>query len=292
MKPSRFGYVAPGDLQSTVDVLAAYGDQCKLLAGGQSLGPLLNLRLASPRVLVDLGNVQELGKRPHREGGMVVIYAMSRQRDVERDRLIAEYCPLVSQALPCVAHRTIRHRGTIGGSLAHADPAAELPAVALASQAEFNAQGPGGCRIISANSFFEGYFTTALAADEVLVSVQFPMAKQGSGSAWVEFAPRNGDYAIVGVAAVLHLNHNERIMAARLTYSGISDKPWRHEAVDSILVGERGGTEVFDAAADAAVVRCEPSGDLVGSAKYRRHLVRVLTARALELSFERARANR
>lgn len=293
MKPSRFSYVAPVSVPETVDVLVAYGDNCKVLAGGQSLGPLLNLRLANPQVLVDLGRLNTLSASPRADASAITIFAMSRQWDIERNEVVAANCPLISQALPFVAHRTIRHRGTIGGSLVHADPAAELPAVALAMRAEFVAQGPRECRTVNADEFFRGYFTTALETDELLVSIRFPKATARSGTSWMEFAPRHGDYAIVGIAAMLELGEDgETITSARLAYSGVADVPWRHEEVDTLLLGgERARSDVFDSAACAAAGLCEPASDLLGSVQYRRHLVRVLTNRALEHAYKRAVRN-
>ena len=293
MKPCRFTYVAPSSLDETVQALTSWGaDACKLLAGGQSLGPLLNLRLSNPEVVIDLDGVKELGGTPTCDDFGISLPAMSRQRSIELNRTVAEVCPLITQALPFVAHRTIRNRGTIGGSLAHSDPAAELPAVALANNAEFVAFGPHGERRIPASEFFQGYFTTALAADEILWSIGFARQVNGMGSAWVEFAPRHGDFAIVGVAAELKIDGAGVIESARLAYSGIADTPWRNNQVDDTLVGERARVGVYRAAARIASTSCHPPADLVGTTAYRQHLVRVLTVEALALATTRARAHK
>lgn len=281
MKPARFQYVAPRTVEEAIGVLTRYGDGCKLLAGGQSLGPLLNLRLATPDVLVDLERIDELAAPPSRVDSVIRIPAMTRQRSLELSPIVRTHVPLLSDALPFVAHRTIRNRGTIGGSLAHADPSAELPAVALACGAAIVIQGPTGQRRVSAEAFFQGYFTTALYPDEVVVAVEFPAAVARQGSSWVEFAPRRGDFAIVGAAAVVQLSPHGTVASCRLAYSGVSDRPWRDETSESRLVGEYPSPQVFDRIADSFAERCEPIGDLSGSAVYRKGLVRHLTAAVL-----------
>lgn len=291
MKPARFRYLAPTSVPEAIEALAAYKDNSKLMAGGQSLGPLLNLRLARPDIVIDLGSVAELATGPREDGDRITIPAMTPQRAAEVSSLVGRYCPLLTEALPNVAHRTIRNRGTIGGSVAHADPAAEIPSVAVASNAIIRSQGPEGTRRIPADSFFLGLFTTVLQPAEMVVAIEFPKLAPRQGSCWVEFAPRRGDFAIVGVAAQLGLTLEGAIEWARLVYSGVWDKPWRDEAAESRLLGEQPGTDVFDVVADYVAAQCRPSSDSVASSDYRKSLVKHLTIKALTGASERAMVN-
>ncbi len=289
MKPVPFRYVRADSLEEVLEALSEHGDEAKVLAGGQSLGPLLNLRLATPTVIVDINKVPELAGPPQDEGAAVTIPAMMRQRDAERSAILATKCPMVTQALPFVAHSTIRNRGTVGGSLAHADPAAELPTVATALDAEFTARSIRGSRVIAAADFFQSYFTSDLAEDEVLVSVRFPARTSGEGSAWEEFAPRHGDFAIVGVAAKVSLDPSGVVTAARLVFSGVAETPHRAVEAEQVLVGHAPTAEALAAAGAAASAGCRPPADLVGSSEYRQNLIGLLTARALETAAESAR---
>jgi carbon-monoxide dehydrogenase medium subunit len=288
MKPVRFCYVAPASVPEAIEALRAYRDNSKLLAGGQSLGPLLNLRLARPDILIDLGSVAGLAAGPQEDGDRITIPAMTSQRAVELSPLARQYCPLLTEALPNVAHRTIRNRGTIGGSMAHADPAAEIPSVAVASNATMVAQGPAGTRRIPAVSFFLGLFTTALEPAEIVIAAEFPKPAARQGSCWAEFAPRRGDFAVVGVAAQLRLAQDGGIEWARLVYSGVWDKPWRAEEAESRLIGQRPVGRIFGNAADSAAAQCRPASDSVASSEYRKSLVRHLTIKALTDASERA----
>jgi carbon-monoxide dehydrogenase medium subunit len=288
VKPAPFRYVRATDLEEVLRVMAEHGDEAKILAGGQSLGPLLNLRLATPSLVVDVNGVPELAGGPEDDGTSVTIPAMTRQRDAELSPLLARTCPLVTQALPFVAQRTIRNRGTIGGSLAHADPAAELPAVAVALGAEFTARSVRGPRVIPAHDFFSSYFTPDLEEDEVLVSVRLPARARGEGSAWEEFAPRHGDYAIVGVAAHVRLDPSGVVAAARLVYSGVAEKPYDARGAATLMVGGQPTAELFREAGAAAAAACDPPTDPFGSAEYRKNLIGKLTARALQAAVARA----
>jgi carbon-monoxide dehydrogenase medium subunit len=291
MKPARFRYVAPTSVSEAIEVIAAYEDESKLLAGGQSLGPLLNLRLARPDVIIDLGAIGELATGPRDDGDRITIPAMTTQHTVEGSPLARRYCPLLAEALPHVAHRTIRNRGTVGGSVAHADPAAEIPSVAVASNAIVRAQGPEGVRGIPADRFFLGLFTTALEPAEIVVAIEFPKADSRQGDCWMEFAPRRGDFAVVGVAARLGLAASGEIEYARIVYSGISDRPWREETAEEMLLGQRPRSDVFEAAADRAAARSRPGSDSVASSDYRQSLTRHLTVQALSGACERAVVN-
>src|SRR6202034_1824501 len=256
MKLSPVEYEAPGTVAEALDLLAEHQDEASVLAGGQSLIPLLALRLARPAVLVDVNGVAELSGMAQADG-WVAIGAMTREYVAEESATVAAAVPLLAAALPLIGHDAIRSRGTIGGSLAHADPAAELPAVARALNAEFVVRSPSGMRVIPAADWFEGYLTTARRPDEILVEVRLPVAAPGTGVAFQEVARRHGDFAIVGLAASLTLA-GDVITDARLAFSGVADVPVRATDAEDLLVGERPSAELFAEAARrvaAALVR-------------------------------------
>jgi CO/xanthine dehydrogenase FAD-binding subunit len=285
VKPPAFDYVAPRTLDEAVAALVAAGPEAKVLAGGQSLIPLLNFRLAHPTLLVDLNRVAELSYVTPRNGG-VAIGAMTRQVSIERDTNLARSQPLLKEAIGWVGHPAIRSRGTFGGSLAHADPAAELPAVAICLNASFSVVGPRGRRAISAEDFFQGYLTTALAPDEILEQAWLPPLAPSTGQAWLEFARRHGDFALVGVAASITLV-DELVRDARIVLTGVGGKPVRAREAETLLLGGAVAERV-GAAADAARSAIEPEADIHASKEYRAHLAGVLTERAIRLAAERA----
>lgn len=288
MKPAPFDYFAPTAVDEALSLLAEHGGDAKPLAGGQSLIPAMNFRLARPQALIDLNRIPDLSYLRQSRTGLA-IGAMTRQRAVERSDVVARVAPLVAEAMPAIAHVQIRNRGTIGGSLAHADPAAELPAVMLALEATFQARSAGGERWISAGEFFKGMLETALRPDELLVEIVLPPLPERSGTAFVEMARRHGDYALVGVAVVVTLDARDRCQAARIALLSVGDGPVLAVEAGSVLAGEPPSDAVFRAAADAAATRdVDPPSDIHASAAYRRHLVAVLTRRALERAFERA----
>ena len=287
MKPPPFEYFAPDTVEEALALLAQYGDEAKPLAGGQSLVPVLNFRLARPAVLVDLNRIDLLAGIEAADGGLR-IGAMTRQRRAERDELVRRHAPLIAEALPHVAHPQIRNRGTIGGSIAHADPAAELPALALALEATLRLRSAASDRTIAARDFFTGLFATALAADELLVEVDLPPLPARSGCAFEEVARRHGDYALLAVAAVVALDDAERCVEARLAYVGAGPGPLRSAAAETALTGRRIDDAAMRDAAEAAFVELDPGGDVHASADYRKALARVLTARALARAVERA----
>jgi carbon-monoxide dehydrogenase medium subunit len=280
VKPAPFDYRAPTSVPETVELLAEYGEEAKVLAGGQSLLPLMALRLARPGLLVDIGGVAEL--RQSAVNGTVELGAGIRQRSLERDPQMAEHCPLLAAALPLIAHPPIRNRGTIGGSLAHGDPAAELPTVAVALDAELVAIGVRGSRPIAAADFFLGHFTTALAPDELLVQVRFPSRSPNTGAAFDEISRRHGDFALVGCAAVVTLAGDGTIADVRLVFSGVASTPQRTVEAEAVLIGARPGAEAWAAAAAEVSRVLRPTADLHASAAYRRHVGGVLAARALD----------
>jgi carbon-monoxide dehydrogenase medium subunit len=293
MKPPPFEYYAPTTLDEALAHLANFGYDAKALAGGQSLIPTMNFRLAQPGVLVDLNPIAELSFiRPTQAGGLC-IGAMTRQRQVERDPLVAERAPLVHETMPFIAHPQIRNRGTFGGSLAHADPAAELPAVATALDARFHLRSQSGERWLPVNEFYVGLFATGLETEELLVEVELPPLPPRSGYAFTEMARRHGDYALVGVAAVMTLDQAGRCEAAKLVFLSVGDGPVEAHQAGQLLIGQTPTPEAIRAAAEtAAQADISPSGDIHASAEFRRHLARVLSQRVLTQAFERAQATR
>jgi CO/xanthine dehydrogenase FAD-binding subunit len=286
MKLPPFAYEAPATVAEAVDLLAEHGDEASVLAGGQSLIPLLALRLARPAVLIDINGVGELsGVSP--EDGQVTIGAGTREYVAEESGTIAEAVPLLAAALPLIGHEAIRSRGTIGGSLAHADPAAELPAVARALDAEFVVRGPSGERVIPSAEWFEGYLTTSRRPDELLVEIRFPAAKPGTGASFHEVARRHGDFAMVGLATSLVLSGGV-IGEARLAFAGVSDVPYRAAAAEDLLAGERPSAELFDEAARRATEDLSPPGDLHGSSDYRKTVAAAVVRRGLRAAADNA----
>jgi CO/xanthine dehydrogenase FAD-binding subunit len=288
MKPAAFDYHRPATLDQALERLAEHEGDAKPLAGGQSLIPAMNFRLARPAVLVDLNRLSELGYIRSDPDGLR-IGAMTRQRSVETSDLVRRAAPLVSEAMPFIAHPQIRNRGTVGGSIAHADPAAELPAVMVALGATFRARGRTGLRAIAAEEFFTGLFTTALAPHELLVEIVVPPPAPGTGSAFVEMARRHGDYALAGVAAVVTLERGGRCRAVRIALFSVGDGPVLARAAAGLLEAQVPSPELIRAVADRASRDIDPPGDIHASPAYRRHLAGVLVRRALSRAWERAR---
>jgi len=287
MKLPPVGYEAPTTAAETVGLLAEYLDEASVLAGGQSLIPLLALRLARPAVLIDINGVGELSGVSATDG-WVAIGAMTREYVAEESETVADTVPLLAAALPLIGHEAIRSRGTIGGSLAHADPAAELPAVARALDAELVVRGPSGERVVPAAEWFEGYLTTSRRPDELLLEVRFPAARPGTGISFQEVARRHGDFAIVGLAASLTLSEGV-ISDARLAFAGMSYVPVRAPAAEDLMVGERPSAELFDAAARRATEDLDPPADLHGSSDYRTTVAAALVRRGLRAAADNAR---
>lgn len=278
MIPAAFDYVRPSTVDEAVRALSDGGEDAKLLAGGQSLIPVLRLRLAAPTVLVDLGGVEELrGVRD--DGDALVIGATTRHADVLRDPLIAEHAPLIAQATARVGDRQVRHLGTVGGSLSHADPAADLPSVAVALDATFEIAGPGGRRTVAASEFFLDFLTTALAPDEVLVSVRVPK-RPGWTTHYEKFVRVAQAWAVVGVAAAVR-RENGSIAEARVSLSNMGSTPLRAAGVEEALAGTSATVDAVASAAGRAGEGTDPPSDVFASADYRRHLVTVLTKRAV-----------
>jgi aerobic carbon-monoxide dehydrogenase medium subunit len=286
MKLPDFKYEAPATVADAIALLAEHQDEASLLAGGQSLIPLLALRLAHPAVLVDINGLDELSGVSVR-GGQVTVGALTREYVAEESGTVAETLPLLASALPLIGHEAIRSRGTLGGSLAHADPAAELPAVARALDAEFVVRSELGERVIPAAEWFEGYLTTSRRPDEILVEVRFPVAEPGTGVAFQEVARRHGDFAIVGLAASLTLIDGT-ITNARLAFSGVADVPVRAAEAESLLVGQQPSAELFAEAAGRSAAALDPPADLHGTSDYRKKVAAVLVRRGLRAAADNA----
>ncbi len=288
MKPAPFEYTAPDTLDEALSVLAEHGDEAKILAGGQSLVPMMNFRLAQPSLLVDcnrLGGLELI--RASGDGGLAV-GAMTRVRQLERDPQVASAAPLVHETVPYIAHSQIRNRGTVGGSLAHADPASELPALALARGFSLRLQRAGGERWVEAGDFFTGLLETALEPEEMVTEVVIPPMPPATGWAFTEVSRRHGDYAQVGVAALVTIAGGV-CSGARLVYLSVGETPMVATRAAGLLRGERLTAESFQAAAEmAAANEIEPAGDIHATEAYKRHLARVLTVRVLETASERA----
>jgi CO/xanthine dehydrogenase FAD-binding subunit len=289
VKPPPFDYLAPQSLEEALEVLAERGLDAKVLAGGQSLVPLLNFRLAHPAVLVDLNGIAAL-ERLEESGRGLRLGALVRHATLERDARVADRDPLLAETVPWIAHPQIRNRGTVGGSLAHADPAAELPVWAVARRARFKLARRGGERWVEAGDFFVGLMSTALAPEELLTEVEVPPLAPHTGWAFEEFARRHGDYALMGVAALVTLDGG-RCTAARLVYLGGGEVPREAPEAARLLESEGLSESSIAAAAELAANReIEPSPDIHATVAYKRHLAGVLTRRALSRARDRAAA--
>ncbi len=286
MKLPPVDYEAPKTVSEALDLLAEHTDEASVLAGGQSLIPLLALRLAYPAVLIDINGIAELSGVSVTDGWLT-IGAMTREYVAEESETVAGAVPLLAAALPLIGHEAIRSRGTIGGSLAHADPAAELPAVARALDAEFVVRSQSGERVIPAAEWFQGYLTTSRRPDELLVQVRFPTAGRGTGTSFQEVARRHGDFAVAGLAASLTLSDGA-ISDARLAFAGISDVPVRAADVEAFLIGESPSAELFDEAARRATEDIDPPADLHGSSDYRKKVAAALVRRGLRAAADNA----
>lgn len=287
MKPPLFDYYDPATEDEAFALLAEYGPDAKVLAGGQSLMPLLNMRLVEPAVLIDINQLQTLsGIREASDH--LAIGAMTRQHGVEQSELVRRLCPLLSEALPHVGYPQIRHRGTIGGSLVHADPSAELPAVMAALDVEFDVRSRQGSRVLGPEAFFESYLTTALGPEELLCEIRIPNQPPRTGYGFLEMARVAGAFAIVGVAALVTLNEEDRCVRARVSVIGGGPVPHRATATEAALQGETLTSERIQQAAQVADADLEPESDVHATAAYRRNLARVLTQRTLTTAWQRA----
>jgi aerobic carbon-monoxide dehydrogenase medium subunit len=288
VKPSPLQLERPRSLDEALALLAEHGDEAKLIAGGQSLVPLLNFRLAAPAVLVDLGAVPALAGIEIAEGA-VRVGAMCSQRDLERHATAMAACPLLALALPYVGHVATRNRGTVGGSIAHADAAAELPLLLQTLAGEVEVTGPPGARLVAADEFFVSHLTSCLEADEIVTEVRFPSGGAAWGAGFAEVAPRHGDYAVCAVACALRVEDGV-VVQARLGAGAVSDRPLSLPAAAAALVGSRCDPRAVAAAEEAARLAVDPSDGMHASAEYRRHLTGVLVGRAAARAYASAAA--
>ncbi len=288
MKPPNFDYYDPRELEEVFELLGRYQGDAKILAGGQSLIALLNFRLSRPAALIDINRLPHLSYIEERDGRLC-FGALTRQRTIEFSTVVRERLPLMAEATQYVGHLPTRTRGTIGGSLAHADPAAEYPALVTALDAELVIGRATGQRIMKAREFFRDVMTTALEPDEVLLEVRIPPMPSGAGWAFEEFSRRHGDFAIVAVAAQLAIDRAGRCSEVRLAAAGAGPTPVRLQKAEKILLQSSLSDEVLAEAAQSASEEVEPSSDIHAPADYRRHLTRVLTKRALCKALARAK---
>ena len=290
MKPVAFDYHAPASLEEALTLLAEHGDAAKALAGGQSLVPMLNLRLVRPRVLVSLRRLSALDYM-RRDNGAIVVGSMTRQRRLEISREVWEACPLLTEAIHFVGHPTIRNQGTVGGSIAHADPAGELPAVLVALDGRVTLASTGGSRTVPAADFFRGLMTTDAQSHELITEIQFQQIGQPGhrrGHGFEEVSRRHGDFALAGVAVALSVDADGRVSEARIALLGVEARPRRCVQAETALKGQRWAADRLADVAALAACDLDPLADIHASAEFRVHLTRVLTRRALERAYRRA----
>jgi carbon-monoxide dehydrogenase medium subunit len=287
MKPASFEYFAPTSVADAVSLLQEHGPEAKLLAGGQSLVPLLNMRLARPTVVIDVNRVEGLDY-VREDAGALAIGAMTHQRTIERSELVERANPLLHAATRLIGHPQIRNRGTVGGSIAHADPAAELPAIALALDAEMRIVGPTGEKLVPAAEFFVTYLTTSLEPGEMLTEVRFPVLAERTGWAIQEMTRRHGDFALAGAAVTLTMNGGS-CSGARIVLFGVGATPLRVQLAEERLIGQRvDAALIVDVGREISVSIDEPLADIHATSEYRRNLAGVLTERGLMEALERA----
>ncbi len=288
MKPASFEYHVPDSIEQALDHLHEYGSEAKLLAGGQSLIPAMNFRVVQPGILIDLNRIREL-EFVQEDKKALHIGAMTRERELELNPMIAKNAPLLAEAVPHIAHPQIRNRGTLGGSLAHADPAAELPVLMVALGARLKARSLSNERWIAAQDFFSGMFTTNLKEDEMLVEVELPSMPPRTGWSFMEVAPRAGDYALMGVAALVTLDKRGKCKQAKLVYLNAGDGPVDAKEAAKKLEGEALNEISIESAAEwAGEKEINPFGNVHTSPEFQRHLAKVLTRKALKTALARA----
>jgi CO/xanthine dehydrogenase FAD-binding subunit len=288
MKPAPFEYYAPDSLEQALDLMNQYAGEAKILAGGQSLVPAMNFRVVQPNVLIDLNGIAELSYI--REASSVIrVGAMTRERHLEVDPSLAMQVPLLHEAVPYIAHPQIRNRGTLGGSLVNADPAAELPVLMLALDARLKAKSKSGERWINAKDFFLGMFTTALEPDEILVEIELPVSPSRTGWSFMEVAPRVGDYALMGVSALVTLDENGKCERAKLVYLNAGEGPVEALEAEKLLTGGTLNDPLIELAANSVSEKeLHPFGNIHASPEFQKHLANVLTKRALKQATRRA----
>ena len=288
MKPALFQYVAAESVEHAIALLTEHGPNAKLIAGGQSLVPMMNFRLARPDWLIDINRISNLaGIRV--EGNTLRIGSMTRYADLEASDTVRRHAPLLGLILPHIAHAAIRNRGTVGGSVCHADPAAEMPVAMLALDAVFEVRGPVGTRRIAANDFFLGQMTTAIEADEILTAIDLPVARAEDAAGFSEFARRRGDFALASAAVVLRLAGDQLTDHVRIAVGGLSERPMRARGAEALLAGWNAEPALIERAAREAANEVDAGSDLHATESYRRHLVQTQVKLALTAALERTR---
>ncbi|MGE6612629.1 FAD binding domain-containing protein [Peribacillus sp. NPDC076916] len=291
IKPAKFNYLRPSSLEEAVHYLSEYGEDAKILSGGQSLIPLLNMRLSTPKYLIDIGRAEGLSYIQE-EGESLVIGALTKHREIEKSELVKEKCPLLSEAIRWVGHEQIRNRGTVGGSIAHGDPSAELPCVLTALRGGVVIADVNGEEIVSPEDFFLTYMLTSLQPDQLVKEIRFPILKPTSGSAFVEVARRHGDFGLVEVAAVVDLSEDGSFSEVKLAIGGVNSVPTALGDVERLLVGKEPTEESYKDASVLTMEMIEPESDLHGTAEYRRELSGTMVIRALKQATIRAQGGR
>ncbi len=286
MIPAAFEYKSPTSVEEAIELLTSLGDRAKIVAGGHSLIPIMKLRLAQPEVLIDLGRIGDL-RYIRQEDQQIAIGAMTTHAEVAGSALIGQQCSILSETAKQIGDQQVRNRGTLGGALAHADPAADYPATILAIEAQLVARGPSGSRVIQASDFFTGMLTTALAPDELLVEVRVPVKKDAAGGVYLKFENKASHYAVTGVAAYVHMLAGT-FSSVGIGITGAGSQPIRATRVESALLGKAPTAEVIASASALAAEGLDLMSDIHGSMEYRAHLTRVFTRRAIEAAVTRA----
>lgn len=288
MKPCAFEYFAPNTVKEAVGLLEKYEDEAKILAGGQSLVPIMNFRLGRPEVLIDINKIQGLDHIKE-EGEALLIGALTRERDLELSPLVQERCPILAEAVSFIGHIPIRNRGTIGGSLVHADPSSELPTVICCLDGEMKVVGPSGERTLEVEEFFLTYLTTSLEPSEILVEVKIPTVPQDTGWSFVELSRRTGDFAIVGVATLLFMEDGGVCKEARIALGGVAPTPIRAEEAEEVLAGQKITDALIEKAGEGAAEATETEPDYHASAEYRKEMARVFVQKGLHEALSRVK---
>ncbi len=292
MKPAAFEYHAPSTVEEVVDLLAEHGDEAKVLAGGQSLVPLMSLRLSQPEHLIDINGVTELSSFGCADG-QVTIGSITRQRQVETSHEVARAAPVLPAALRHIGHAAIRNRGTVGGSIAHADPSSELPAMLLATDGAVIARSSSGSRTIRAADLFENFLTTTIEPTELITTVVVPFSQARTGWSVREFSRRSGDFAIVGTVVGISLDESYTNVAhASISLFGVGSKPVRAAVAEKEIVGQPASPRLWEAAAVAAASEIEPPSDVHGSSAYRRQLMKTVLRQCLTEAYDRSGVSR
>jgi CO/xanthine dehydrogenase FAD-binding subunit len=291
MKPSAFEYFDPSTVREAVELLQRHSDDAKILAGGQSLIPMMNFRVARPKVLIDINKIKELDYI-REEKDELVIGGLVRERTLEVSPLIAKKCPILAEAISQIGHLPVRTRGTIGGSLVHADPSAEIPVVICALGGKMKVVGPSGERTLAADEFFLTYLTSALEPGEILVEVRIPTLPANTGWSFMELSRRHGDFGIVVVASILFMENKEACRKASITLGGVAPTPLRAAAAEKILAGRKLTEELIREAAVKAAGMTEPESDYHASAEYRKEMARVFTQRSLQEAWNKVKGGK